>query len=76
VKTMNSWENTLVAQSHTDDLQREANQSRLAHDANKKEVTPNAALATLGRLLVEAGSRLQESYGEAEDDLTVERQHA
>jgi hypothetical protein len=73
---MNSWENTLVAQSHTNDLQREADQARLAHDANKKPTASNAALATLGRLLVEAGSRLQESYGEAQDDLTVERQHA
>jgi hypothetical protein len=73
---MNSWENTLVAQSHHDDLQREADQARLAHDANKKATTSNAALATLGRLLVEAGSRLQESYGEAQDDLTVEHQHA
>ena len=75
---MNSWETTLVAQTHHDDLQREADQARLAHDANtsRKATNSNPALATLGRLLVEAGSRLQESYGEAEDDLTVERQHA
>jgi uncharacterized protein YciW len=73
---MNSWETTLVAQSHHDDLLREAEQARLAHDANKKTATPNPALATLGRLLVEAGSRLQENYGDEHEDLAVERQHA
>ena len=75
---MNSWETTLVVQTHNDDLSREAEQSRLAHEANtgKRPTNSNAALATLGRLLVEAGSRLQESYGDLREDLPVERQHA
>ena len=74
---MNNWENTLVVQSRNDDLYREAEQSRLAQTANtKKSLASNAALASLGRLLVEAGSRLQENYGELHEELTVERQHA
>jgi hypothetical protein len=75
---MNSWENTLVVQLHNDDLNREALQSRLATEAHagKKSTSSNVALATLGRLLVEAGSRLQESYGDMGEDLAVEHQHA
>lgn len=73
---MNNWENTLVVQSRNDDLYKEAEQSRLAHEANKKPAAPNAALASLGRLLVEAGSRLQENYGDLHEDLSVEHQHA
>ncbi|MFN8375978.1 MAG: hypothetical protein U0694_24285 [Anaerolineae bacterium] len=74
---MNSWENKLVVQNHNDNLYREAEQARLAQTAsNKKSMASNPMLANLGRLLVEAGSRLQENYGELHDEFTVERQHA
>ena len=73
---MNSWENKLVVQSHNDNLYREAEQARLAQAANKKSMTSNPMLANFGRLLVEAGSRLQENYGELHEEFTVERQHA
>jgi hypothetical protein len=72
---MNSWQNKLVVEAHHEALYKEAEQARLAQEAqdNKRQNHANPALAALGRLLVDAGSRLQENYGE---DLKVERQHA
>jgi hypothetical protein len=60
--------------AHQEMLLREAEQERLANGAEKL-TQPNMALATLGRLMVEVGERLQSQYS-ADEAQPLQHQRA
>lgn len=64
---MNSWLNFDVHKQHSQELQREAEQHRLAREAQANQsVNPvvGAAMVALGRQFVKLGEHLQEQYAE------------